>query len=85
MQQYISLYIHVVVLDCEEQQPSQLGAREVHKTVKVTLLSSMKADLVGDFPRITGMNLLGSGKTMRVVHILQQADLVFSEVLLLSH
>lgn len=32
---YIPL-IHVVVLDCKEQQPGQLGAQEVHKTVKTT-------------------------------------------------
>lgn len=51
MQQYISLSIHVVVLDCKEQQPSQLGAQEVHKTVKMTLFYT-KAELVGDFPGI---------------------------------
>lgn len=32
---YIPL-IHVVVLDCKEQQPSQLGVQEGHKTVKTS-------------------------------------------------
>lgn len=41
-----------MVLDCKEQQPSQLGAQEVHKTVEITWFY-MKAELVGDFPETT--------------------------------
>lgn len=44
---------HVVVLDCKEQQPSQLGAQEVHKTVKDNFLVYIKAELVGNIPEIT--------------------------------
>lgn len=42
-----------MVLDCKEQQPSQLGAQEVHKTVKDNFLVYMKAELVGNLPEIT--------------------------------
>lgn len=42
-----------MVLDCKEQQPSQLGAQEVHKTVKDNFLVYMKAELMGNLPEIT--------------------------------
>lgn len=42
-----------MVLDCKEQQPSQLDAQEVHKTVKDNFLVYTKAELTGNLPEIT--------------------------------
>lgn len=53
-----------MVLDGKEQQPSQLGAQEVHKTVKDNFLVYMKAELMGNLPEIvySVWISLGNGK-----------------------